>query len=680
MTCVPEHNKCVAVAISKPVVPKLRFPVPLPSDGCPVGWRLAVRALKSLHCDEGTFCDLDVEGSFLTDGETERTAEWVGFSHTSFDPDFGGVNARSLFASEGFRKALATCKGLFVFSSHFKLAWEDALIAAGHPNLPVTVLPIPVYAERPRDSFTTTKFMANTHRKIIQVGTWRRKTYGIAALSAGRDVINLGECVSVRKASLTRHPLVRYLPRLKGAYAEVQATAEEKAFVNGALDFAQLAASAVLPLSPMTPGDFTSLFADNVFFLHLHDISTLGVMMEAFVRNCPVLVNRTPFTVELLGPAYPLFFDDVFTAADVLTMDNIRKAHASLAGREKQHYSVEAFVNSFANTAVYRNLPLLSKVVIESRTLGGYLGAVVGNQLPFAGALSTDRLQNYRVTAAGSACATAANPIYRWPAGAHRDECEMALCSVRAFEVNHSFDPVDHMDRFVRWMTEAGDPEQAVCCETTRQSAKRYLAQKLANPSNKANPYQGLSRCPDDRLVADAAPLTRIFPLILWCTSRPGVARRVIQSYVELTHGSAECAEAAILLANVGLGLFYGKRREVVLAGEPTLEVQPLRVPAVSSILLGDYMLKEPQQLVARGSAARVLECALWALNKSRDFKSGMDLVLALDPAANEASTLYGFLAGILYGVDAMPQRWRAPASWAGDVMTSAMLRAWGLV
>jgi ADP-ribosyl-[dinitrogen reductase] hydrolase len=251
----------------------------------------------------------------------------------------------------------------------------------------------------------------------------------------------------------------------------------------------------------------------------------------------------------------------------------------------------------------------------------------------------------------------------------------MSLCTVRALSEG-GFDPFDHMDRFVRWLTESSDP---LCCETTKRSVTRYLEQKLASPLNKANPYQGLSRCPEDRQPADAGPLVRVFPLILACAAQPAPARRTVQSYVELTHGSPECVETAILLANVSLGLFYGKGKDLVLSGEATIEVLPLRVPAVSSLFQGDFMLKDPGQLVAKGSAARVLECALWALHKSHDFQSGMEMVLGLDPAANEASALYGLIAGIHYGVVGVPEKWLPNGAWLADSMVTAVFKAWSV-
>jgi ADP-ribosylglycohydrolase len=680
-----EMMECVSVTMSAGTLPKLRFPNGhLTSEFCPAQWRSAMESLRTLQCEGGTLCDPHIEWSFLAVADVAvRHEDWIGFSHTSFGGHFStGSDASALFEDTVFLDSLKTCRGVFVFSSDFALAWQDALVKAGFPSIEVLALTYPAYSQKPGKVFSTGKFMANKNRKILQVGTRDRRLFGLAAVRPCHESIPLGECLSVRKACLTRAPLSAYLPRLHSAYEEVQASDEERSLVGGALDFSARAVACIMSVGHMVPADYQSLFVDNVIFLHVERPSLVTVLLEAYVRNCPVLVNRYPAAVEVLGSDYPLFFDDILMAEEVLTMENIRKAAAMLAARNKDMYDIRTFFSAVTESVIYRNLPLLSRAALESRTRGGYFGAIVGDQLPFAGLKGSSdegtaaNKRTGNVLRAGS-CVPDAMPIYRWPPGAHRSEAEMALCSLRAFEPGRDFDPVDHMDRFVRWLTEGA--ETAVCCEATRRAIGRYLAQKLGNPLNKANPYQGLSRCPDDRLPADAAPLTRMFPLVLYCTSRPAAARRIVQSYVELTHGSLECTECAIVMVNIALGLFYGKRKDAVLSGEPTIEVQHLRLPGTGSLLVGDYMLKSPDALVARGSAVRVLECALWALWKSETFEGGMELVMSLDPAANEASSLYGFLAGILYGEASIPTRWRGSGLWLGDIMGKIVLRGWGV-
>lgn len=680
-----EKMECVSITMSAGTLPKLRFPSGhLTSESCPTQWRAAMESLRTLQCEGGTLLDPHIEKSFLTVADAlVRQEDWIGFSHTSFEGHYSSLlDASALFKNQVFLDSLKTCRGVFVFSSDFALAWQDALVKAGFPSIEVLALAYPAFSQKPGKVFSMGKFMANKNRKILQVGTWDRRLFGLAAIRPCHESIHLGECLTVRKAFLTRAPLGAYLPRLHAAYREVQASDEERSLVGGALDFSARAVACVMPVGSMVPADYQSLFVDNIIFLHVGTPSLVTVLLEAYVRNCPVLVNRYPAAVEILGKDYPLFFDDVLKADEVLTMDNIRKAAAMLAARNKDLYDIRTFFSAVTGSVIYRNLPLLSRAALETRTRGGYFGAIVGDQLPFAGLKGSveegppANVRTRNVLRAGS-CVPEAMPIYRWPPGAHRSEAEMALCSVRAFEPGRDFDPVDHMDRFVRWLTEGA--ETASCCESTRKAIGRYLAQKLANPLNKANPYQGLSRCPDDRLAADAAPLTRMFPLVLYCTARPAAARRIVQSYVELTHGSLECIECAIVMTNIALGLFYGKRKDAVLSGEVTIEVQHLRLPGTGSLLVGDYMLKSPGALVARGSAMRVLECALWALWKSETFEGGMELVMSLDPAANEASCLYGFLAGILYGETSIPGRWRGSGSWLGDLMGKIVLCGWGI-
>ena len=49
----------------------------------------------------------------------------------------------------------------------------------------------------------------------------------------------------------------------------------------------------------------------NIAFLDLYDSSVNNAVIECIVRNTPVLVNKIPPIVELLGPNYPFYFNDL---------------------------------------------------------------------------------------------------------------------------------------------------------------------------------------------------------------------------------------------------------------------------------------------------------------------------------------------------------------------------------
>ena len=176
--------------------------------------------------------------------------------------------------------------------------------------------------------------------------------------------------------------------------------------------------------------------------------------------------------------------------------------------------------------------------------------------------------------------------------------------------------------------------------------------------------------------------MLRIFPLLLWCSDAPSRMRRLVQSYVELTHGSRESVESALVMANAFLGVFYGKAKDDVISGAQTIDVMPLHTVNARNILSGQYTLKEPAQLAPTGSAFQVLECALWAFAKTDTFEDGLNLVLSLDDTSNDAATVYGTIAGTFYGVAAIPEKWRTAYlgddAWSVDDHVADLILGWG--
>ena len=53
------------------------------------------------------------------------------------------------------------------------------------------------------------------------------------------------------------------------------------------------------------------------------------------------------------------------------------------------------------------------------------------------------------------------------------------------------------------------------------------------------------------------------------------------------------------------------------------------------------------------------LEAALWAFNRSSDFREGSLLAVNLGYDADTTAAIFGQLAGAYYGVDDIPREWR---------------------
>ena len=68
----------------------------------------------------------------------------------------------------------------------------------------------------------------------------------------------------------------------------------------------------------------------------------------------------------------------------------------------------------------------------------------------------------------------------------------------------------------------------------------------------------------------------------------------------------------------------------------------------------------------------RSLEAALWAFSRSTSFERGALMAVNLGDDADTTGAVYGQLAGAFYGVDAIPERWRAMLAHLSTLEKSA--------
>lgn len=53
------------------------------------------------------------------------------------------------------------------------------------------------------------------------------------------------------------------------------------------------------------------LLSRNIVFIELVDCTVANTIIECIVRNTPILINRLPAIIELLGEEYPFFYKNI---------------------------------------------------------------------------------------------------------------------------------------------------------------------------------------------------------------------------------------------------------------------------------------------------------------------------------------------------------------------------------
>jgi len=96
--------------------------------------------------------------------------------------------------------------------------------------------------------------------------------------------------------------------------------------------------------------------------------------------------------------------------------------------------------------------------------------------------------------------------------------------------------------------------------------------------------------------------------------------------------------------------------------------------PAIARVANGSFLQEEPPIIRGDGYVTRCLEAALWAFAKSTCFEDGALLAVNLGEDADTTGAVYGQLGGAYYGVESIPEGWRAKLAKV-DVLESFAMR-----
>lgn len=334
--------------------------------------------------------------SVLMDGYVDRTFEWasaplvaagiipyttpwVGFVHHTFNTQFGGNNCVNLFKNDLFLQSLKTCKCLIVLSQYLAAKVRVALDAVGETQVGVQVLYHPM--ELVDNVFSMDRFQSNPERKIVNVGAWLRNPYSIfempleatwhnplcisKAVLRGKDMGANSEpdwlmSVMDELPFDAKNPLADLgsICRPTGAAAAPESgmcrpifgvDAPSNQHSAGLVDMVHRQHDSVQIIEKLDDAAYDDLLAQNLVFLNLIDASACNTVMECIVRTTPLIVNKHPAVVEVLGDAYPGYYQNLPHAAEMLgDIAQITAIHDYLVALPKDGFSMNTFVSGFS--------------------------------------------------------------------------------------------------------------------------------------------------------------------------------------------------------------------------------------------------------------------------------------------------------------------------------------------
>ncbi len=251
--------------------------------------------------------------------------------------------------------------------------------------------------------------------------------------------------------------------------------------------------------------------------------------------------------------------------------------------------------------------------------------------------------------------------------GQWTDDTSMALCLAASLIETGGFDPMDQMQRYLRWREEGYLSSTGSCFDIGNT-----VASALSRFQRTGDPYSGSS----DAYSAGNGSLMRLAPVPMYFAGHAEEAIDRSADSSRTTHGAEEAVDACRYFSGLLVGALHGIDKGTLLSPR-YCPVQGLwdRSPLsekIAEIAEGSFKDREPPEIEGSGYVVKSLEAALWAFHRSRDFREGALLAANLGDDADTTAAIYGQIAGAHYGATSVPEEWRQRLTMTAEIASMA--------
>ena len=251
--------------------------------------------------------------------------------------------------------------------------------------------------------------------------------------------------------------------------------------------------------------------------------------------------------------------------------------------------------------------------------------------------------------------------------GQWTDDTSMALCLATSLLECGGFDPMDQMQRYVRWVGEGYLSSTGTCF-----TFGRTVARALAKFIRYHDPYAG-STDPD---TAGNGSLMRLAPVPMHFAADAAEAIARAADSSRTTHAAHEAVDACRYYAGLLVGALRGVEKDTLLSPgycpvDGLWERDPL-VLGVARVADGSFKRLDPPDIQGTGYVVDALEAALWAFDRTGSFRDGALRAVNLGDDADTTGAIYGQLAGAHYGAEAIPADWRTKLTMLDEITALA--------
>lgn len=237
--------------------------------------------------------------------------------------------------------------------------------------------------------------------------------------------------------------------------------------------------------------------------------------------------------------------------------------------------------------------------------------------------------------------------------GQWTDDMSMALCLADSLLECGECDPVDQMQRYIRWR-DSGYRSSTGRCFDIGNTVGAALRRFQAN----GDPLAGST----DPFTAGNGSLMRLAPVPIFHAAAPEAAITSAELMSQTTHGAFEAVDACRYFCGLILGALAGESREALCLPlyHPTQQSwhSDDLAPKISAIAGGSFKHRSPPDIRGSGYVVDALEAALWAFWHARDFREGALAAVNLGDDADTTGAIYGQIAGAYFGESGIPATW----------------------
>lgn len=360
------------------------------------GWKYAIEGLLEIDFSS-------VESPLIIDTYVDKTFHWnsrsnffykdawIGFIHHTFVSVGNDYNCTKLFENPLFIKSLEVCECLIVLSTTLRDQIEEKLKEIG---VCISVHSITHPTEFPSKGFCIDSYKSNSDKKVVQIGTWLRDMFGIYRLEipstsqplqkcilegyysanylpptdleklldslttkdcpdktrySGCIGTQYSGCIGTKCCCKTQYSgCVKTTSKYSGCVQKMSKCSQENVWLECLKNYVLLEQNAVQVIEKLDDADYDDLLTKNIVFLHLVDASAVNTLIECVARNTPILINRLPAVIEILGEDYPFYYEDFYSAAGKLTEKHIDQATKYLSKLDKRNLLLETFKTKFS--------------------------------------------------------------------------------------------------------------------------------------------------------------------------------------------------------------------------------------------------------------------------------------------------------------------------------------------